>query len=80
LSGILLTSTLKQRKITKVLAQIRRGGKVMKTSVRSTPLSLEDLNEDVISNLQSMPQVQHTETFIYFSIVKEVLDIGPLDL
>lgn len=35
---------------------------------------------DTISKLQSMPQIQHTETFIYFSIVKEVLDIGPLDL
>lgn len=35
---------------------------------------------DVISQLQSMPQVQHTETFIYLSIVKEVLDLGPVDL
>lgn len=35
---------------------------------------------DVISHLQGIAQVQHTETFIYFSIVKEVLDMGPLEL
>lgn len=35
---------------------------------------------DIISRMQSMPQVQHTETFIFLSIVKEVLDLGPVDL
>lgn len=35
---------------------------------------------DIISLLQSMPQVQNTETFVYLSIVKEELDLGPVDL
>lgn len=35
---------------------------------------------DIISRLQSMPQVQHAETFIFLSVVKEVLDLGPVDL
>ncbi|MFQ5576487.1 MAG: Lrp/AsnC family transcriptional regulator [Anaerolineae bacterium] len=34
----------------------------------------------IIARLQAMPQVQYAETFVYFSIVKEVLDLGPLEL
>lgn len=35
---------------------------------------------DIVSQLQSMPEVQDIETFVYFSIVKEVLDWGPFEL
>ncbi len=31
---------------------------------------------DVISKLQEMPQIQHTETFIHFATIKNVLDSG----